>query len=141
MHVHELQDPEKALSIWVKNLNNVVDKVSNTKPSMIEMKPKDTIKLDIDELDQPETYLEENILPEEGLQRYLYCPDEKHEGLKRQASDFIWSNNTYKLDQIVEDLYNYVLYYLQHGPGRVFVREELIYISQDTQVLPEWVRN
>ena len=67
MHVHELQDPEKALSIWVKNLNNVVDKVSNTKPSMIEMKPKDTIKLDIDELDQPETYLEENILPEEGL--------------------------------------------------------------------------
>ena len=44
-----------------------MDKVSNIKPSMIEMKPKDAIKLDIDELDQPETYLEENILPEEGL--------------------------------------------------------------------------
>ena len=47
----ELQDPEKVLSIWVKNLNDVVNKISNTKSLMFSMKPKDAIKKDIIKLD------------------------------------------------------------------------------------------
>ena len=46
MDAQEIQDPEKVLTIWVKNLNSTVNKMNNTKSSMIDMKPKDAIKLD-----------------------------------------------------------------------------------------------
>ena len=70
----ELQDPEKISTIWVKNLNKIVNKMNNTKSSMIDMKPKDAIKLDTVPLDK--TYPEETVLPEDGLYRYLYQPGE-----------------------------------------------------------------
>ena len=44
----------------------------------------------------------------------------------------------YRLDQIVQDPGNPVLYYLQDGPDRTFVREEFMHVSEDTQVLPDW---
>ena len=46
----------------------------------------------------------------------------------------------YRLDRIVQDPGNCVLYYLQDGPDRAFVREELMHVSGDTQVPPDWVR-
>ena len=49
---------------------------------------------------------------------------------KRQTTDFIWSKNTYRLDRIVQDPVNRVLYYLQDGPDRAFVREELMHVSE-----------
>ena len=74
MDVQELQDPEK--EFWVKNLNKIVNKMINTKSSMIDMKPKDAIKLDTISLDK--TYPEETALPEDGLYRYLYQPGEQN---------------------------------------------------------------
>ena len=41
MDAQELHDPEKVSSIWVKNLNKIVNKMNNTASSMIGMKPKD----------------------------------------------------------------------------------------------------
>ena len=111
--------------------------MNNTKSSMIVMKPKDTIKLDTVPLDK--TYPEETILLEDGLYRYLYQTGEQHGDQKRQATDFISSKNTYRLDQIVQEPGNPVLYYLQDGPNRAFVREELMHISEDIQVPPDWV--
>ena len=55
----QLQDPEKVSTIWVKNLNSIVNKMNNTKSSMINMKPKDAINLDTVQLDkhiQKKTY-------------------------------------------------------------------------------------
>ena len=111
--------------------------MNNTVLSMIGMKPKDAIKLDTIPLDKK--YPEEIVLPENGLYRYLYQPVEQHGDQKRQATDFIWSKNTYRLDRIVQEPGNRVLYYLQDGPDRAFVREELMHISEDTQVPPDWV--
>ena len=88
----ELQDSEKISTIWVKNLNKIVKKMNNTKSSMIDMKPKDVIKLGTVPLD--ETYPEETVLTEDGLYRYLYQSGEQHGDQKRQATDFIWSTNT-----------------------------------------------
>ena len=105
--------------------------------SMIDMKPKDAIKLDTIPLDK--TCPEETVLPEDGLYRYLYQPGEQHGDQKRQATDLIWNKNTYRLDGIVQDPGNRVLYYLQDGPDRAFVCEELIHVSEDTQVPPDWV--
>ena len=65
MDVQELQDPEKVSTIWIKNLNKTVNKLSNTVSSMIGLKPKDVIKLDTVPLDK--TYLKETVLPEDGL--------------------------------------------------------------------------
>ena len=44
-----------------------------------------------------------------------------------------------RLDRIVQDPGKRVLYYLQDGPDRAFVREELMHVSEDTQVPPDWV--
>ena len=48
----ELQDPEKVSTIWVRNLNKIVNMMNNTKLSMIDMKPKNAIKLDTAPLDK-----------------------------------------------------------------------------------------
>ena len=76
MDAQELQDPEKVSTIWVKNLNKVVNIGNNTISSMIDMEPKDAIKLDTVPLDK--TYAEEIALPEDDLYRYLYQPGEEH---------------------------------------------------------------
>ena len=81
MDAQELQDPDKVSTIWVKNLNKIVNKMNNTKSSMIDMKPKDANKLDTVPPDK--TYPEETILPEDGLYRYLYQPGEQHGDQKR----------------------------------------------------------
>ena len=137
MDAQELQDPEKVSMIRVKNLKKIANKMNNTVSSMIDMKPKDAVKLDTVQLDKP--YLEETVLPEDGLHRYLYQPGKQHGDLKRQATDLIWSKNTYRLNRIVQDPGNRVMYYLQDGPDRAFVHEELMHISEDTQVPPDWV--
>ena len=138
MDAQELHDPEKVSTIWVRNLNSIVTKMNNTKSSMIDMKPKDVIKLDTVKLDN--TYPEENVLHEDGLYRYLYQPGEQHGDQTRRATDFIWSKNTYRLDRLVQGPGNRVLYYLQDGPHRAFASEELMHIPEDRQVPPERVR-
>ena len=60
MDSQELQDQENVSTIWVKNLNKIVNKMNNTKSS----KPKDAVKLDTVLLDKK--YPEETI-PEDSL--------------------------------------------------------------------------
>ena len=47
--------------------------------------------------------------------------------------------NSYRLDRIVQEPGNRVMYYLQNRPDRVFVHEELMNVSEDIEVPPEWV--
>ena len=63
MDAQELQDPEKVSTIWVKNLNMIVNKMNTAVSSMIGMKPKDAIKLGTIPLDK--TYPKETVLPED----------------------------------------------------------------------------
>ena len=55
--------------------------MNNTKSLMIDMKPKDAIKLDTVPLGK--ACPEETVLPEDGLCRYLYQPGEQHGDQKR----------------------------------------------------------
>ena len=59
--------------------------------------------------------------------------------IKKRPTDFIWSKNMYRPDRIAQETGNCVLYYLQDGPDRAFVREELMHLSEDTQVPPDWL--
>ena len=61
MDAQELQDPEKVSTVWVKYLNKIVNKINNTKSLMIDMKPKNAIKLD-------------TVPLEKRIQKKLYYP-------------------------------------------------------------------
>ena len=87
MDAQELQYSEKVSAIWVKNLNKIVNEMNNTVSSMIDVKPKDAIKLDTVPLDKK--YPEETVLPEDGLYRYLYQPGKQHGDQKRRATNLI----------------------------------------------------
>ena len=47
--------------------------------------------------------------------------------------------NIDRLNRIVQESRNRVLYYLQDGSDRAFVSEELMHVPEDTQVPPNWV--
>ena len=110
--------------------------MNNTISLMMDIKPKDAIKLDTVAL---KIYPEETVLPKDGLYRYLYQPGEQHGHQKRRPADFIWSKNRYRLDRIIQEPRNCVLYYFQGGTDRFFVHEELRHIFEDTQVPPDWM--
>ena len=137
MDAQEPQEPEKVFTIWVKTLKKIVNKINNMVSLITGMKPKDAMKLDNVSLGKK--YPEETVLSEDGLYRYLYQPGEQYGDQKRRAADLIWSKNTYQLDRIVQEPGNRVLYYLQDGPDRAFVHEELMHVFEDTQVPPDWM--
>ena len=134
----ELNDPEKISSTWVKHLYRLVDKLNDTETKMIGMKPKDAIKLK--EVSIKEDYPPEDTLPEDGLYRYLLQPGEEHDDQHKRATDWIWSKNAYRLKEVVSNPGNRVMYFLKDGPDRVFVKEELMQIPEDTKSPPDYVQ-
>ena len=85
----ELNDPEKVSSRWVKHLYELVDELNDTETEMIGMKPKDAITLNEVPLVKQENYPPEEILPEDGLYRYLLQPGEEHNDQRHRATDMI----------------------------------------------------
>ena len=132
----ELNDPEKVSSRWVKHLYRLVD----TETEMIGMKPKDAIKLNEILLVKQEAYPSEEVLPEDGLYRYLLQPGEEHNDQRRRATDRIWSKASYRLREVVESPGNRVMYYLLNGAERAFVSEQLMLIPEDTELPPDYVQ-
>ena len=124
----ELNDPEKVSSRWVKHLYGLVDELNDTETEMIGMKPKNTIKLKEVPLVARESYPPEEVLPEDGLYRYLLQPSEEHNDQRCRATDRIWSKVSYRLREVVESPGNQVIYYLLDGTERAFVSEELMLI-------------
>ena len=135
----ELNDPEKVSSMWVKHLYGLVDELNDTETEMTGMKPKDVIKLKEFLLVARESYPPEEVLPEDGLYRYLLQPGEEHYDQRRRATDRIWSKASYRLREIVENPGNRVMYYLLDGPERAFVSEELMLIPEDTELPPDYI--
>ena len=144
----ELNDPEKVSSRCVKHLYGLVDELNDTTTEMIGMKPKDAIKLKEVPLVTRESYPPEEVLPEDGLYRYLLQPGEEHNDQHRRATDRVWSKETYRLREIMENPGNHVMHYLHvarfedplNGPERAFVSEELMLIPEDTELPPNYVQ-
>ena len=136
----ELNNPEKVSSRWVKHLYGLVDELNDTETEMIGMKPKDAIKLKEVPLVAQESYPPEEVLPEDGLYRYLLQPGEEHDDQRQRAIDRIWSKASYRLREIVENPGNRVMYYLADGPEQAFVSEELMLIPEDTELPPDYVQ-
>ena len=71
--------------------------------------------------------LEEQKVPSGVDVRFLYQPGEL-EGGRRRATDSLWSLEVHRLGRSVSKPGEPVLYYLQDGPPRGFVREELSFL-------------
>ena len=107
---------------------------------MTGMKPKDTIKLEEVPLVHGEIYPPEGTLPRDGLYHYLLQPGEEHDNQHRRAMDKIWSKKTYRLSEVVSSLDNQVMYHLKDGSEEFFVKEELMLIFKDMELLLDYVQ-
>ena len=97
---------------------------------MNDMEPKDAIKLDIVQIDKPETLPEENVLPEYSLCRYLYQSRKQH-GDKRKGL-LTLSGVKLHIDKLQKS--QAIGCYPKSGPDKSSVRDELMHIPEDTQV-------
>lgn len=120
----ELLNPEKRSTEWVKRLPSVMKSLNNERTRLTGLKPSVAIKRKAVKIEQSKPRKdEEEILPFGSKVRYLY-EDGELEGGRRRATDPIWSIDTYNINRYRNS--NPVVYYLQDGPERGFVREELM---------------
>ena len=77
---------------------------------MTGMSSKDATELKEVPLVNQEDYPPEDMLPEDGLHRYLLQPGEEHNDQLKRATDRIWSKKTCRLREVVEDSGNRVMY-------------------------------
>ena len=128
----ELEDPSKSNREWVFRLQNMVSSLNNEKTRLIGMKPVDAIKQTLVEqgFSQPTKEYEEKLLDVGTQVRHLYEPGElegyQYKGERRKRStDPIWSVDVYKIKDRYVQKHQPTLYYLDGGPKRSFVFEEL----------------
>jgi len=128
---------------WVKRLPEVLEAM-NSKPRRISGKEPDKA-VRLKEVDvKPVEYkrpvgLDEVRLPPGVRVRYLLAPGEEEGGERRRATDPIWSLEVFDLSRSVVSVGQPVLYYLEGGPRRSFVREELQAVPEDTELPPDSV--
>ena len=128
---------------WMARLPSVVAALNGDVTRLTGKKPSDAITLRRSTQkpssvvpDRP-VGLKEQKLPSGVGVRFLYQPGEL-EGGHRRATDPVWSLEVYRLGRSVTKPDEPVLYYLQDGPPRGFVREELLVVPPDTQLPPEF---
>ena len=139
-YAQELKLPTTRSREWVKRLPDVVRALNSEETRLIGMKPRDAIKMKTVKQKSSSVIpgravgLNEKKL-DDVLVRYLYMPGEL-EGGGRRATDPIWSLKFYKIERSVTKPGQPIMYYLQDGPQRGFVREELLIVPFDTQLPP-----
>ena len=74
--------------------------------------------------------MKEKKFPRDIVVRYLYQPGELEGGSKR-ATDPNWTLKTYKISKSVTKKGQPVVYYLDDGPSRGFVKEELLIVPSE----------
>ena len=128
----ELEDRSKSNREFVSRLQNVVSALNNEKTRLIGMKPVDAIKQTFVEqgFSQPAKEYEEKLLDVGTKVRYLYESGElegyQYNGARRKRStDPIWSVDVHKIKDRYVQKHQPTLYYLDGGPKRSFVFEEL----------------
>ena len=128
----ELENPSKSNREWVSKLQNVVSALNNEKTGLIRMKPVDVIKLTLVEqiFSQFAKEYEEKLLDVGTKVRYLYESGElegqifKGQRAKR-STDPIWSVDVHRIKDKYVQKHQPTLYYIDGGPKRSYVFEEL----------------
>ena len=125
---------------WVARLPNVVAALNGEVTRLTGKKPSDAIKAKTVAQkpssvvpDRPVGLKEQKVPSGFGV-RYLYQPSGR-----RRATDPVWFLEVHRLGHSVTKPDEPVLYDLQDGPPRGFVREELLVVPPDTQLPPDGV--
>ena len=128
----KLEDTSKSNREWVSRLQNVVSALNDEKTRLIGMKPVDAIKQTLIKQGfcQPVKEYEEKLLDVGAKVRYFYQDGElegyQYKGERRKRStDPIWSVDVHRIKDRYVQKYQPTLYYLDGGPKRSFVFEEL----------------
>ena len=126
----------KRLPAVVAALNNEVTRLTGKKPVNAIRAKEVTSKSSSSVIPGRPVGLKEQKLPSGVNVRYLYQPGELEGGQRRRATDAIYSVQVYRLARAVTKSGAPVVYYLDCGPPRGFVREELQVVPSDTQQPP-----
>ena len=130
----EMRLPEGQRSTaWVKRLPDVVSALNNEVTSLMGKKPAVAIKGKA-VFSKPSTPYSRPVGEREKSLPSLYQPGELEGGVKR-ATDPIWSLNVYSIERSFTKPHQPVLYYLRDGPRLGFVREELLVVPPNTQLV------
>ena len=130
-------------TVWVKRFPDVVEALNKEVTRLTGKKPADAVKDKAvsaklsTPYSRPVGVNEKKLASNENV-RYLYHPGELKGGAKR-APDPIWSLKVYMIERAVTKPNEPVLYYLQNGPKRDFVHEELLVVPPNTQLPPAYV--
>ena len=144
-YAQEMRLPEGARSTeWVARLPAVVAALNGEPTRLTGKKPSAAIKAK-KVASNPSlpahrpVGLKEQKLPSDVGVRYLYQPGELEGGGRRRATDPVWSFEVHRLGRSVTKPGEPVVYYLEDGPARGFVREELLVVPRDTVLPPDGV--
>ena len=132
-YAEELKHPQVRSTEWVNRLPMVISALNNEESRLIRKKPIDAVKLKY----VKSTPAQPLVAPSKALPygvnvRYLYQPGELEGGGRYRATDPIWSLKTYTISRYVSKKSEPTLYFLNEGPRRGFVREELMIVPPDT---------
>ena len=128
----ELEDPSKSNREWVSKLQNVVSALNNENTRLIEINSIDAIKQTLVKqgFSQPVKDYKEKLLDVGTKVRHLYesCELEGYQyggERRKRCTDPIWSVDVYKIKNRYFQKHQPMLYYLDGGPKRSFIFEEL----------------
>jgi hypothetical protein len=140
-----LMEADERSSAWVRDLPEVIKalndeptRLTGISPAVAITKSKVTKKNSLPVRLDRAFGIHETILPSDSIVRYLYAPGEL-EGGSQRATDPIWSLSEHSIAEVVRQSGEPALYYLNDGPQRSFVREELQVIPEGTEDPPEHV--
>lgn len=134
--VNKLENTE-----WVKNLQPVINDLNNSITRLIGMSPAEAIQRDAVSAAPSKIHknraigYNETCLPSGTVVRYL-LDDSEHKGIKRRATDPIWSQKIFEIDSVTVIDGQPVMYRLVDGPKKIFTREELLVVPPDTMLPP-----
>ena len=120
----------------VAALNNEVTRLTGKKPAGAIKAKEVTSKPSSSTIPDRAVGFKEQRLSSGVNVRYLYQPGELEGGQRRRATDAIYSLKVYRLSRAVTKSGAPDVYYLDGGPPRGFVREELQVVPSDTQQPP-----
>ena len=139
----EIKNPSQRSTKWVKDLPAVIDELNSRVTRLTGHIPHEailspTVESNSSLPSKRDSTEPEKIISSTAIVRYLYLPGEL-EGGRRRATDPIWSLTTHRIDSITKREGSPNVYKLtndinnnQPPPARIFVREELLLIPEDT---------
>lgn len=131
-YVKEMTETDKRSTEWVVRLPSVIAALNNEVTRLTGKKPLLAIKAKSVKVESSAPMKEDEIqLPTDASVRYLYEAGELEGGARRRATDPIWSLKIYNIEKIIPG--EPTMYYLQNGPSRGFVREELLVVPVNTE--------